>query len=240
MAEKDAAEKILMSYNDVFADIVNALLFDGEPVVAPEELEDQTLPAAATLWSTLVLYFGHKTHWNKPLSLKERLDIPPKLEPFVSDYKINLFEIAYLTHEQVKLFHSDFRIVADYFVQKQEKGETGEYTPDPHQIRHVQETLQLLSVMTRDHRFEDAYNEICAENGMEGGPYTMCEFLDKIENRGIEKGLLKGERTGELNAKREIAQALAGMGMPVEKIAEAVKTNVETVRQWLASGGSAL
>ena len=62
---------------------------------------------------TLVLYFGHKTHWNKPLSLKERLDIPPKLEPFVSDYKINLFEIAYLTHEQVKLFHSDFRIVAD-------------------------------------------------------------------------------------------------------------------------------
>ena len=50
MAEKDAAEKILMSYNDVFADIVNALLFDGEPVVAPEELEDQTLPAAATLW----------------------------------------------------------------------------------------------------------------------------------------------------------------------------------------------
>ncbi len=41
MAEKDAAEKILMSYNDVFADIVNALLFDGEPVVAPEELEDQ-------------------------------------------------------------------------------------------------------------------------------------------------------------------------------------------------------
>lgn len=41
MAEKDAAEKILMSYNDVFADIVNALLFDGEPVVAPEELDDQ-------------------------------------------------------------------------------------------------------------------------------------------------------------------------------------------------------
>lgn len=302
MAEKDAAEKILMSYNDVFADIVNALLFDGEPVVAPEELEDQAPRAyfkadgkireierdVAKRWRrgnirvacigfenqtqadpdmplrvmgydgaeyraqltdaagghypvvTLVLYFGHKTHWNNPLSLKERLDIPPKLEPFVSDYKINLFEIAYLTREQVKLFHSDFRIVADYFVQKQEKGETGEYTPDPHQIRHVQETLQLLSVMTRDHRFEDAYNEICAENGMEGGPYTMCEFLDKIENRGIEKGLLKGERTGELNAKREIAQTLAGMNMPVEKIAEAVKTNVETVRQWLASGGSAL
>ena len=75
---------------------------------------------------------------------------------------------------------------------------------------------------------------------MVGWQYTIGEFLCKSETRGIEKGLLKGERTGELNAKREIAQALAGMGMPVEKIAEAVKTNVETVRQWLASGGSAL
>ena len=30
MAEKDISEKILESYNDVFADIVNVLLFDGE------------------------------------------------------------------------------------------------------------------------------------------------------------------------------------------------------------------
>lgn len=40
----------------------------------------------------------------------------------MNDYRINLFEIAYLTQEQVALFQSDFRIVADYFVQKREKG----------------------------------------------------------------------------------------------------------------------
>ena len=172
---------------------------------------------------TLVLYFGCKKHWDKPLSLKERLSIPPEFEPFVSDYKVNLFEIAYLTHEQVELFQSDFRIVADYFVQKREKGEHGEYTPDPRQIRHVQETLQLLSVMTRDHRFEEAYNEAYTKDGMEGGPHTMCEFLDNVE------------RKGRTEAKREIAFSLQGMGMPVEKIAEAVKVSVETVKQWLAS-----
>ena len=33
MAEKDNTEKILESYNEVFADIVNVLLFDGEEVV---------------------------------------------------------------------------------------------------------------------------------------------------------------------------------------------------------------
>ena len=108
-----------------------------------------------------------------------------------------------------------------------------EYEPDPRQIRHVQETLQLLSVMTRDHRFEDAYNEICAENGMEGGPYTMCEFLDKVENKGVEKGLNEGRQ----EAKQEIALTLKGMGMSVETIAEAVKVSVETVQQWLAPGG---
>ena len=117
--------------------------------------------------------------------------------------------------------------MADYFVQKREKGEHGEYTPDPRQIRHVQETLQLLSVMTRDHRFEEAYNEAYTKDGMEGGPHTMCEFLDKVER--------KGRSEGEAIAKREIAFSLQGMGMPVEKIAEAVKVSVETVKQWLAS-----
>jgi hypothetical protein len=29
MAEKDISEKILLSYNDVFADIVNGLIFNG-------------------------------------------------------------------------------------------------------------------------------------------------------------------------------------------------------------------
>ena len=63
----------------------------------------------------------------------------------------------------------------------------------------------------------------------------MCEFLDRVENRGIEKGLSEGLREGRTEAKQEIAFSLQGMGMPVEKIAEAVKVSVETVKQWLAS-----
>ena len=34
-------KKSLESYNDVFADIVNVLLFDGEELMKPSELEDQ-------------------------------------------------------------------------------------------------------------------------------------------------------------------------------------------------------
>lgn len=169
MAEKDVTQKILESYNDVFADIVNVLLFDGEQVIAPDELEDQA-PRAY--------------------------------------YKAD-----------------------------------GEYTPDPREIRHVQETLQLLSVMTKDRRFEEAYNEAHMSNPTEGGPHTMCEFLDKVENRGVERGIEKGIETGiergELKAKREMAFSLAGMGIPLEKIAEAAKVSVEVVKQWLAPTESA-
>ena len=41
MAEKDLSEKILLNYNDVFADIVNGLLFAGRNVIKPEDLEDK-------------------------------------------------------------------------------------------------------------------------------------------------------------------------------------------------------
>ena len=103
-----------------------------------------------------------------------------RFRPFVNDYKINLFEIVFLSREQVNLFQSDFRIVADYFVQKREKGD---YIPEPQEFVHVQETLQLLSVMTGDHRFEDA-----CKDGKKGDPCNMCDVLDRIEKRGIQQG----------------------------------------------------
>ena len=114
----------------------------------------------------------------------KRLEIPAVLRPFVNDYRINLFEIAFLKEDQVKLFRSDFGIVADYFVQKRKYGS---YRPEPVEFTHIQETLQLLSVMTGDHRFE----EVIDKNG-KGGPRNMCEVLDRVENRGIEKGIEKG------------------------------------------------
>ena len=43
MAEKDKVQKTLESYNDVFADIVNVLLFDGRQVVDEKDLTDSRL-----------------------------------------------------------------------------------------------------------------------------------------------------------------------------------------------------
>ena len=59
----------------------------------------------------------------------------------------------------------------------------------------MQETLQLLSIMTNDNRFEEAYNT--NTDGQKGGPRNMCDVLDKVENRGIAKGKAEGKIEGE-------------------------------------------
>ena len=40
--------------------------------------------------------------------------------------------------------------------------------------------MRLLNVMTRDERFEEAYNRV-----EKGEVQTMCDVLDKVEKRGF-------------------------------------------------------
>ncbi|MEI3191302.1 MAG: hypothetical protein V8S36_03445 [Lachnospiraceae bacterium] len=47
----------------------------------------------------------------------------------------------------------------------------------------MKEVLQLLSIMTDDHRFEDIYNEELKND--KGGLKTMCDVLDRIEEKVI-------------------------------------------------------
>ena len=246
MGAKDITEKTLESYNDVFADIVNVLMFQGHRLIREEELEERAPGSAykadgkiheterdvVKRWKkddlylaciglenqttadpdmalrileydgaeyraqllkggqkerypvvTLVLYFGYDRHWSYSAELRNRLQIPEGFKTYVSDYQINLFEIAYLNDEQLDMFESDFRIVADYFVQMRKNGE---YQPEPRPIRHVRETLHMISVLTENNRFEEVNNE-----GQEG-VRTMCEVLDRIEKRGEQRGLEQG------------------------------------------------
>ena len=253
MAQKDASEKILEAYNDVFSDIVNVLLFKGKPVLSVNDLEDQAPRSyykadgrlhelerdVAKRWKngslrvacigfenqtasdpdmplrvigydgaeyrvqlankqkefypvvTMVLYFGYERHWSGQTTLKERLSIPEELDPYVNDYRINLFEIAFMEPKEVELFQSDFRAVADYFVQMQQNGD---YKPKPQDLIHVQETLQLLSIMTNDHRFEEVYNEV--SDGQKGEIRNMCDVLDRVENKGRAEGRAEGKMEG--------------------------------------------
>ena len=148
---------------------------------------------------TLVLYFGYDNHWNAPLTLHEAIDIPDFLKPFVPDIRINLFEIAYMSPEQVQSFRSDFRIVADYFVQKRMNND---YVPPKDRITHIEAVLQLLSVMANDRRFEDIYESATQDERKE--IRNMCDVLDRVEMRGVERGVEQGKIIGAVEMLRDM------------------------------------
>ena len=255
MKDKDITQKVLEKYNDVFADILNVLLFNGRDVVEESTLTD-ALPMSmlkidgrvrsqerdiAKYWRkskinvalfglenqttpnrlmplrvlgydgaeyvkqsrkenidkakypviTLVLYLGYEKEWNYPKTLFEVLDIDEDTKPYVNDFKINLFEIAYLDKEKINLFKSDFRILADYLYQMRVNKD---YIADETTIEHVEELLTLMSAMTGDNRFEETINDLKGKEKI-----NMCEVLDRVEARGIEKGIEQGIKRGTIN-----------------------------------------
>ena len=308
MAEKDITQKVLEQYNDVFMDIVNVLLFNGEMVVREDDLidlptssskkigkkinyqdrdvakywqgnkiniamlglENQTDPdklmplrvisydGAEYGWQsnrknkdkpkypviTLVLYMGHKGRWNYPKNIMGVVDVDERLKPYVNDYKINLFELAYLPEEKRKLFKSDFRVVVDYLYQVRKNNK---YEPGMYKIEHIDEVLNLMSAMTSDNRFDEVIEEVhekeakymcevidimldkgwqeAIDSGMQQGlEKGMQQGLEKGMQQGLEEGMQKGLEEGRLEGaeseKKNIAQAMKEKGFDIGLIME--------------------
>ncbi len=208
-------------YNDVFADIINGLLFDGVQEIKPEALENTTVHAQykaedgkvhelevilQKYWKeekvelaicgienqskveknmpfrivgydgaayrnqlqqerkkmlpvvTIVLYFRDRQALEQQKKIKELMEIPKCLDRYVNDYQMHVFEVAWLTEEQISHFRSDFKVVAKFFFVQKRKNR--DYIPDdPTEIRHVDEVLKLLQVMTGDRRYEEIFRK---------------------------------------------------------------------------------
>ena len=173
---------------------------------------------------TLVLYFGHEKHWDKACTLHEALgdSLKPEFKGLVNDYAINLYEIAYLTDEQLEGFQSDFRYVADYFVQKQR---TGTYTGSREEMKHVREVLQLMTVLTGDGRFASVTEQETTIETKKGEINSMCDVLDAIEKKGYDL------RT------REDAIRMYQDGIDTRRIAKIMDIDIETILSWLREAG---
>ncbi len=59
---------------------------------------------------------------------------------------------------------------------------------------------------------------------------TVCNLSTGVYNKGMAQG--------KMEQARETAFELADMGLPVEKIAKAVKVSLETVQKWLSGNAS--
>ena len=145
--------------------------------------------------------------------------VPEELKEYINDYKINVFNIAYLSEEQVNMFTSDFKIVADYFVQKRKDGK---YKPSSDVIRHVDAILKFMAVFTGDQRY---FNEAIQEKMQTGGIRTMDKILDDYINRGRKEGrqeerMLLIRSLCKKKSPEEIADLLE---IPVKEVLEIIK-----------------
>lgn len=280
MGEKDIAEKNLEAFNDVFADIVNVLLFKGNKLMKEKDLEsavkdsmfksdgkihqqerdvskfwkngeirisilgfenqtnpDKDMPLRVISYdgasykqqlldkkakqrypvATIVLYFGTKEKWSTPKNLFGCFNVTEELKPFVNDYKINVFNIAWLSDKTIDMFQSDFKIVAKYFQTVRLKRE---YKGTNEEIRHVDALLKMLSALTGDNSFEEVYNV----GNLDKGGVTMCEVVEKIKNEGRNEGVLAG--------KAELIRKMLDTNFATEQqIADLLKISVKEVKK---------
>lgn len=280
MGEKDKVEKLLEDYPDVFADIINVLVYQGKEVVKPEELrttnirsqykasddmlheeerdtlkewnnqkgfkvlfgienqtmKDKKMPLRVIAYDgasyrsqmlkkdtkefckviTLVLYFGNN-HWKEDKELREVINQESGKEDLFQNYKLNVFDIAYLTEEQIEMFQSDFGIIADYFVKRRKGYKTIEnYKP----IKHVDEMLKFMRIFAEDDRFL----QLDLKKNKKGA-VSMCTILDAVEQ--------KGKNIGENAVLKLVKILLANNKMQeIEKIYDNVEYREELMRRY--------
>ena len=245
MGIKDTVEKTLESYNDVFADIVNVLLFNGRQLVSEDSLSDAQIFSmykmdgdvrsqdrdVAKFWNrdciqigfcgienqsvqdydmplriisydgaayrmqlakksqterypvvTLVLYFGTEHKWTAPQKLKDCLSIGEELAPFVNDYKLNIFELAWLPDEQVARFKSDFREVVEYLRARRLHIR---YEGSERHLRHIEEILDMFRVLSGDDSFKNITAAMLDKARKAAGGVKMCDVIQAIKQEGV-------------------------------------------------------
>lgn len=251
MADKDLVEKKLEDHNDVFADILNTLLF-GKRVLQAERLRngptesiykadsgrlqeqrrdtqkdyqdeasftiaalgienqsdyDRAMPVrilgydsagyraqmehkCRSLHPVITIVLNFSDHrWGKVKSLRDLMgEIPQELEPYFQDYRIFVFDVAFLPDDVIESFQSDFKVVARIFKNRR----LGRIAlADDTALDYPAEIAELLAIFLGDKRYRDVVPAVNAAK-QKGERVTMCwmlqELIDKGERRGEERG----------------------------------------------------
>ena len=200
MKEKDITQKVLEDNNDIFADIVNVLLFDGKSEVEENELVNTTV------------HSQYKAEDGK-VHEQER-DIAKYWKRGCTDI------VLYGIENQTKVEKRMPARISGY----EGASYRGQY--DKTTIKHVDEILKFLSVMTGDNRYEEILSD-------KEGVSNMCDVAQRLEDRGIEKGLQKGREEGN----RMIYSLVEDESISMEKGAQKLGVSVEKLRVNMINAG---
>ena len=283
-SKPDHVEKILEDYNDVFADIINGCLFDGEEIIEEDELSPgptashyknaqgtlseqirdackfsskngrrycifgvenqsalcntmpmrvmgydyamyryeirerivenrrkktkveygQVIPDGQKIAPVIfvVLYFG-KGKWTGPRTLYEMLDIPEELKKYVSDYKLNIIEMATLTDEKLARLKGDFQSLAEYFA-KLAQNRLAELCYNNKRLRHPEEVLEFFKTFAKTEWANSIESSMLKDVMAEKGEIVMKDFFDIQNEEKLKK--MKIEMQQQMQQQKENEQ----------------------------------
>lgn len=182
------------SYEEQIQEIMEENKKQNRPAYTKRIHGDQKLAPVVTA----VLHFGSED-WTSPLSLHDMLEFPEGeeelIKPLVPDYRINLIQMKKLPVEIRERLTSDFRMIAEYVACRNQPKKLDQFLSDnKYKIKHPEAFLDMLSEVSSDTRYRKAKELLTEKERKEG--VTMCEGLDRLENRGVEKGIKQGTERG--------------------------------------------
>lgn len=281
MGTKDTTQKRLEDFEDIFADISNVLLYDGEDVIKENELETVTAKDTYTVehqiheverdvakrWRhhslhisliglenqtdpdykmplrvicydgasyraqlnaedpkktypviTLVLYMGTEKHWTAPKQLTDCFKYDERLSKFISNYKINVVELAWLSDEQIMKFKTEFRNFVE-LLRDTRLGRKPQYSPI--QLKHVHELLQLIRIMSGNDEYEQLLKQTTnnlKQNKLKGDEITMKKIVSLGFDEARAEARAAGLAEGEAQEKFATAKRMLALGKSLQDI----------------------
>lgn len=166
---------------------------------------------------TICVYYGEKA-WDGPLSLKDMLDIPEKLQSVVNDYRMNLIQVR--ESERLRFrnedVHTVFEVSRNIF--KKDYGRI----EDIYRKREIDPELGLvIGTITES---KEIINHALERKG---GRMNMCTALEELKKEGIREGEVKGivKTYREFGASKEAAaeKLQKELGLGAEEAEDYVK-----------------
>ncbi len=212
MGKKDLTEKMLEDYNDIFADIMNVVLFQGRQVVTETTLQEanteswyeDTSAEVREQRRDISKYWQNGKIQFALLGIENQTKVDSRMPLRVISYDGAAYMSQYKKREKqpypvitIVLYFGNER-----WNHNKNLKECIRVPESEEELKHLREVLNLMSAVTEDDRWKQAYNT------GEGKVKNMCEVAERLHRRGLEEGLAEGCRIKALEIARSLLDVL--------------------------------
>ena len=207
---------------------------ESENALTPDEFlsgmrrEDKFIPVI-----TIIIYYGKEKPWDGAKTLHELLDIKgnaEKILPFVSDYKLNIFD--YHDYNDFGQFHTELQSVFEFLRYSTNKKALADKLEE-HKENYRMLSSQAKVLLARIANIKKIPN-VTGEK-FRKGDFDVCKaFKDMKEEGRIEgekRGRIEGEKRGRIEGEkqgraREIVELGCEFGLSEKKILEKLQNKL--------------